>query len=98
MTGVKLPTFDDLINPLLRALHSLGGSGSVEEIYDKVVEMEHLPDKVLAQQHDPEKSNMSEVAYRLAWARTYPEEIRPSRKLQPWCMGVDCESETGAGS
>jgi restriction system protein len=69
--GVKLPTFDDLINPLLRALHSLGGSGSVEEIYDKVVEMEHLPDKVLAQQHDPEKSNMSEVAYRLAWARTY---------------------------
>jgi restriction system protein len=69
--GLKLPTFDDLINPLLRALHSLGGSGSVEEIYNKVVEMEHLPDKVLAQQHDPEKSNMSEVAYRLAWARTY---------------------------
>jgi restriction system protein len=42
-----------LINPLLRALHLLGGSGSVEEIYNKVVEVERLPDKVLAQQHDP---------------------------------------------
>ena len=67
----KLPTFDRLINPLLRALRALGGSGSIEEIYDKVVELEKLPDDVLSQLHDPEKSNQTEVAYRLAWARTY---------------------------
>ena len=59
------------MNPLLRALRSLGGSGSVEEIYDKVVELENLLDDVLSQFHDPEKSNQTEVAYRLAWARTY---------------------------
>jgi len=59
------------MNPLLRALWALGGSGSVEEIYDKVVELEKLPEDVLAQLHDPEKSNQTEVAYRLAWARTY---------------------------
>lgn len=68
---MKFPTFERLMNPLLRALHALGGSGSVEEIYDKVVEFEKLPEDVLSQLHDPEKSNQTEVAYRLAWARTY---------------------------
>ena len=67
----KLPTFDRLMNPLLRALGALGGSGSVEEIYNKVVELERFSDDVLAQLHDPENSNNSEVWYRLAWARTY---------------------------
>src|ERR1022692_5203488 len=68
---VKLPTFDQLMNPLVRGLQSLGRSGSVEEIYDKVVELEQFPEEVLSQPHDPEKSNQTEVAYRLAWARTY---------------------------
>ena len=67
----KLPTFDRLMNPLLRALVALGGSGSVEEIYNKVVELERFSDDVLAQLHDPENSNNTEVWYRLAWARTY---------------------------
>lgn len=40
----KVPTFDELMNPLFRAMQALGGSGSVEEIYDKVVELERLPD------------------------------------------------------
>ena len=35
-----LPTFDELLNPLIRALHALGGSGSIQELYDKVVELE----------------------------------------------------------
>lgn len=67
----KLPTFDKLMNPLLHALGALGGSGSVEEIYNKVVELERFSDEVLAQLHDPENSNNTEVWYRLAWARTY---------------------------
>jgi len=67
----KLPTFDRLINPLLRALEALGGSGAVDEIYEKVIELEKLPEDVLAQLHDQDKSNQTEVGYRLAWARTY---------------------------
>jgi restriction system protein len=66
-----IPTYDQLIVPLWRAMKALGGSGSIEEIYDKVVELEHLPDDVVAQAHDPERSNQTEVGYRLAWARTY---------------------------
>src|SRR3989304_2048871 len=69
--AAKLPTFDRLMNPLLRSLRALGGSGSVEEIYDKVVELEKLPEDALSQLHDPEKSNQTEVAYRLPWARTW---------------------------
>ena len=71
MVSGQLPTFPELLNPLLRALRALGGSGSIEEIYDKVVELERLPDDVASQPHDPEKSNETEVGYRLAWARTY---------------------------
>lgn len=67
----KMPTFDRLMNPLLRALRALGGSGSIEEIYEKVVELERIPDDVLARLHDQERSNQTEVGYRLAWARTY---------------------------
>ena len=67
----KTPSFDDLMIPLVDALKSLGGSGSVEEIYAKVVEITQLPDEVLARLHDPEKSSQTQVAYRLAWARTY---------------------------
>jgi len=68
---VKLPTYDSLMNPLLGALRQLGGSGSVDEIYEKVAELEDIQEEILAKLHDPEKSNQTEVAYRLAWARTY---------------------------
>src|ERR1700690_3789641 len=67
----KVPSYDELLNPLLRSLKALGGSGSIEEIDDKVVELEQLPEDVVAQPHDPEKSNQTEVGYQLAWARTY---------------------------
>ena len=66
-----IPTFDRLMHPLLRALKAMGGSGSVEEIYDKVVELEALSDEVLSHLHNPENSTNTEVWYRLAWARTY---------------------------
>ena len=68
---MKIPSYDDLMNPLINALRSLGGSGSIEEIYDKVVELERLSEDILAVIHDPEKSTQTEIAYRLAWARTY---------------------------
>ena len=71
LTVMSLPTFDRLMNPLLQALRTLGGSGSIEEIYSKVVEIAGFSDDVLNQLHDPEKSSQSEIGYRLAWARTY---------------------------
>ena len=67
----RMPKYHELMNPLLKALHELGGSGSIEEISGKVSESLGLPEDVLAIPHDPEKSSQTEVEYRLAWARTY---------------------------
>ncbi len=66
-----MPTFDQLFEPLLTALRALGGSGSVEEIYAKTIEVAGISEEVASQMHDPDKGNMTEVGYRLAWARTY---------------------------
>jgi restriction system protein len=66
-----MPSYLQLMNPVLRAIRELGGSASVDEIKEKVAELEHIPEEVTAQLHDPDKSNMTEVGYRLAWARTY---------------------------
>jgi restriction system protein len=70
-----MPTFDELMNPLLAALRELGGSGSISEIYEKVLELEKFSDEVITQIHDPEKSNKTEIEYRLAWARTYLKQF-----------------------
>jgi len=67
----KIPTFDSLMNPLLSALLALGGSGSVDEIYEKVLEQEKIDERVSSIPHNPEKSNQTEIAYRLSWAITY---------------------------
>jgi len=66
-----MPTFDALMNPLLNALFALGGSGSIDEMYDKVIEIEQISEEISSVLHSPDKSNITEVAYRLAWARTY---------------------------
>lgn len=65
------PTSYQLMNPLLESLRQLGGSGSIDEMYEKVVQIETIPEEVLNQLHNPEKGNQTEVEYRLAWARTY---------------------------
>ncbi len=67
----KLPSFDGLMIPLVSALNELGGSGSIEEIYSKVIEIAKFSENILNQLHDPEKSSQTEIGYRLAWARTY---------------------------
>ena len=76
MPMTTLPTFVDLMNPLMEALRKLGGSGSIEEIYAKTVEITELPEEILEQLHDPEKSSQTEVGYRLAWARKKQRRLK----------------------
>jgi restriction system protein len=66
----KLPSFDELIIPTVKALVELGGSGSIEEINTKVYEIADIPDDILQIPHD-EEGTTNEVDYRLAWSRTY---------------------------
>jgi restriction system protein len=61
-----------MMNPLIRALKELGGSGTIEEIDNKVIELASLSDEQTEVLHKPEKGGgQTEVEYRLAWTRTY---------------------------
>ena len=71
----RIPTFDELMNPMLAALRELGGSGSIDEIYEKVIAVESFSEEIVSLVHDPEKSNLTEIEYRLAWARTYLKQF-----------------------
>ena len=68
---MEFPTHLSLMNPLLRALRELGGSGFINEIDNKVADLEKFSDTLRDQLHNPEKSNVTELSYRLAWSRTY---------------------------
>ena len=65
----SVPTFDSMLLPTVQALQLLGGSGTTEEIYEKVVQLLSVPDKVLEILYG--NTSQSEVEYRLAWSRTY---------------------------
>ncbi len=67
----KVPTFDKMMNPLIQALKDLGGSGTIEEIENKVIEILDLSDEQLEVLHNPERGGQTKVAYRLGWTRTY---------------------------
>jgi restriction system protein len=68
---IKIPTYDTFFNPVLKALKDLGGSGTIEEINQKVIENEKLSDEIAAIPHGEENASQTEVEYRLAWSRTY---------------------------
>src|SRR5687768_4810603 len=70
MKSVKLQ-YDDLMNPVIQALKLLGGSGTIEEINNKVAELLKIPSEQLEILHNPGKGGITEIEYRLMWTRTY---------------------------
>ncbi len=71
MAKTDIPSYDMFMNPVLRALKSLGGSGTIEEINNKTFEITGLSDEQIEILHNPEKGGQTEVEYRISWARTY---------------------------
>ena len=65
---MSVPKYHELFNPVLEAMHRLGGSAKIAEMDDEVTASLALSPADLAQQHD---DRSTEVEYRLAWARTY---------------------------
>lgn len=64
----KCPGYQFFFEPTLKALEELGGSGSNVEIYKQVVGMTNLSQEIIDEMHS---FTMSEVEYKLMWARTY---------------------------
>jgi len=92
MAKRQIPTFDTLMNPLIQALKSLGGSGTIEEIFNKVVEIAGISDDQLEVLHKG-KGYQTEVEYRLAWARTW---LRKYGVLENSARGVWALTATGS--
>jgi restriction system protein len=65
---MAVPKYDDLLNPLLQALHNLGGSASVSELEDAVAAILSLSEEDVDEIH---KRSATKFGYRLAWARNY---------------------------
>jgi len=65
---MPIPTYDKLFNPVLEALHALGGSGAISEIDDKVAEILKLTEEEINEIH---VGNRTKLTYRLAWSRNY---------------------------
>lgn len=66
-----IPKRELLMNPVIHALRELGGSGSIDEIADKVAATLKLPEESLSVLHDPQRDNRTEFQYQLGWARNY---------------------------
>ncbi|XDD54091.1 restriction endonuclease [Leptospira sp. WS4.C2] len=81
---MKIPTYDEMMNPLISALKELGGSGTIDEINEKVFGIMELPNDILEIPHG-DKGSRSEVEYRLAWTRTY---LKRSGLLENSSRGV----------
>jgi len=64
--------YDELFNPVLQALHKLGGSGSNNEIEEAVIELLGLTDDEVEDIH---RGNTSKLSYRSAWARNYLKRL-----------------------
>ena len=62
------PSYKFFFEPVLKALDILGGSGSNDEIYKKVISITELSTEVIEEMHT---FSMSQVEYNLMWARTY---------------------------
>jgi len=65
---MAVPKFDDMFNPVIKALHELGGSASISEIDEKVSEILNLSEE---DQNDIHRGNTTKLGYRCAWARNY---------------------------
>lgn len=65
---MTVPKFDELMNPILKALKQLGGSGSIQEIEDAVAKLLRLSEEDLKVSH---RGNLTKFSYRLAWTRNY---------------------------
>lgn len=63
-------TYDDLYSAVFQALKLLGGSGTIAEINDKVIEIKKFDSKITDVLHGS-TGTRTELEYQLAWTRTY---------------------------
>jgi restriction system protein len=75
-----IPKYSSFMWPTLEALRALGNSGTVQEIEAKVQEIGgYSPEQYAVLHHD---GPQTEIAYRLAWARTFLKRVNAVENSQ----------------
>ena len=62
--------YNQMMIPTLKALQTLGGSANIDELDSRAIDIMQLPEDMRNVLHK-ESGTLTEVSYRLAWARTY---------------------------
>ncbi len=65
---MAVPPYHEMFNPVLQALHELGGSCSISEMSNRVAQILMLSEEDINTIH---KGNLTTLNYRLGWARNY---------------------------
>src|SRR5258708_7728576 len=91
-TRANVPAYDKMLWPTLQALKQMGGSGSVQEIMDRVVELEGYTEAQQGIVHG--KGARTEIGYRLHWARTYLKKVNA---LENSSRGIWAITDIGRG-
>jgi restriction system protein len=63
--------YDELFNPVLQALHKLGGSGTNSEMEEQVILLGLSNEEI----EDIHRGNTTKLSYRSAWARNYLKRL-----------------------
>lgn len=64
----RVPTFDELIWPSLLAIRANGGSATITEHLDSLIEQQTVSEEIASVPHG--NTGRTELEYRLAWSRT----------------------------
>jgi restriction system protein len=91
MPTSAIPTQSVLMWPTLEALKELGGSARIDEINQRVIDLEGFTEEQLAIKRRP-SDRMSVIEYRLAWARS---GLKLIAAIENSARGVWSITETG---
>lgn len=87
----EFPKREYFFKPVLQAIQELGGSGTNEEINDKVIAILKISDDLLAIPH--KNTNQSEFEYEMAWVRTMLKNQGLLENSQRGVWSINANSE-----
>src|ERR1700694_879055 len=90
---VEVPPYQSFLWPALQTVIALGGSASIAELEAAVIEREDISPEVQGVLHGD--GPMTEVQYRLAWARTYLKGMGLLTNSQRGVWSVTENGQTG---
>ena len=95
--NVTLPKYDDLMFPTLQVIQALGGSASIEEIQEKLIETQGFTEDQMSVTYA--KSGAVVLPDRMSWARSFLRlaGLLENPKKGVWVINEDGRAALGSG-